>query len=126
MDETSLSSDEEFGAVREVAVPLAGVAGAVVRRKWWQLFSGPRIVLKAADLQAFEEVAGEGGLRLGHPAEMVLKLRRGDLLAGEEFAAELELAVAQRGLEADHRAQLRPAESEPPMGPAELQGGGEG
>lgn len=95
---TNISSDEEFEAVKEVVVPLSGVAGALVRRGWLQWFTGPRIVLRASDLQAFEAVTGEDGLRLGHPAEIVLKLRRADVLAAEEFAAELELAVAQRGL----------------------------
>jgi hypothetical protein len=92
----NISSDEEFEAVQEVVVPLSGVAGALVRRGWLQWFTAPRIVLRASDLQAFEAVTGEDGLRLGHPAEIVLKLRRSDVLAAEEFAAELELAVAQR------------------------------
>jgi hypothetical protein len=94
----NIQTDEELEAVREVVVPLSGVAGALVRRGWVQWFTGPRIVLRASDLQAFEEVTGEDGLRLGHPAEIVLKLRRADVLAAEEFAAELEMAVAQRGL----------------------------
>jgi len=92
----SMETDEELEAVREVVVPLSGVAGALVRRDWWRWFTGPRIVLRASDLQAFEAVTGEDGLRLGHPAEIVLKLRRADVLAAEEFAAELELAVAHR------------------------------
>ena len=90
-----MRTDEEFEPVKEVVVPLSGVAGALVRRRWWEWFSGPRIVLRASDLQAFEAVTGEDGMRLGHPAEIVLKLRRSDILAAEEFAAELELAVAQ-------------------------------
>ena len=92
----NIETDEELEAVREVVVPLSGVAGALVRRGWLQWFTGPRIVLRASDLQAFEAVTGEDGLRLGHPAEMVLKLRRSDVLVAEEFSAELELAVAQR------------------------------
>jgi len=95
---TKVSSDEELEAVKEVVVPLSAVAGALVRRRWWHWITGPRIVLRAADLQAFEAVTGPDGLRLGHPAEIVLRLRRSDVLAAEEFAAELELAVAQRGL----------------------------
>jgi hypothetical protein len=65
-----------------------------VRRRWWD---GDRLVLTAADLRAFEVVSGEAGLRLGHPAELVVKLRRRDRLAAEEFAAELALALAERG-----------------------------
>jgi len=93
---TDISTDEAFDQVKEVVIPLSGVAGALVRRRWWEWFSGPRIVLRASDLQAFEAVTGEEGMRLGHPAEIILKLRRSDVLAAEEFAAELELAVAQR------------------------------
>ena len=55
-------------------------------------------MLRASDLRAFEEVAGEGGLRLDHPAELLLDLRRADLLPAEEFAAEVALAVAERAL----------------------------
>lgn len=90
-----IRTDEEFEGVRQVVVPLESVAGALVRRRWWQVFSGPRLILTATDLQAFEEVAGEGGLRLAHPAELVLRLRRSDRLAGEEFSAEVVLAVAE-------------------------------
>lgn len=125
-----VSTDEEFEAVREVIVPLSGVAGAVVRRRWWDWFTGPRIVLRASDLQAFEAVTGEEGLRLGHPAELVLKLRRSDILAAREFAAEVELAVAQRLLDgpglpamppgaADLPEQLSPPEAEQLLSDAE-------
>ncbi len=109
-----MRTDEEFEAVKEVVVPLSGVAGAVVRRRWWEWFSGPRIVLRASDLQAFEAVTGEDGMRLGHPAEIVLKLRRSDVLAAREFAAELELAVAQRMLDGPGLAAMPPGDSDPP------------
>ena len=90
-----IRTDEEFEAVRQVVIPLDSIAGASVRRRWWYLWSGPRLILTATDLQAFEEVAGEGGLRLAHPAELVLRLRRSDRLVAEEFSAELALAVAE-------------------------------
>jgi hypothetical protein len=99
-----IRTDEELEAVRQVIVPLAGLAGATVRRRWWR---GHRLVLTAADLRAFEAVAGEAGLRLRHPAELVVDLRRGDRLAAEEFAAELALALAERSLAApDRRRQI--------------------
>ena len=114
---SNMQTDEELGAVREVVVPLAGVAGALVRRGFLQWFTGPRIVIRASDLQAFEAVTGEEGLRLGHPAEIVLRLRRADVLAAEEFAAELELAVAQRRLDGGGRSSvLPPAEVDGPEG----------
>jgi hypothetical protein len=56
------------------------------------------LVLRAADLGAFEEVTGAGGLALAHPSELVLRLRRADHLTAEEFAAELALALAERTL----------------------------
>jgi hypothetical protein len=56
-------------------------------------------------------VAGEGGLRLKHPAELVLRVRRSDRLLAEEFAAELTLAVAEQALEAyQARAELKDGE----------------
>jgi hypothetical protein len=66
-----------------------------VRRPRWLLGFGARLVLQAADLRAFDVLAGPEGLKLDHPAELVLRLRRKDLLTAEEFAAELALAVAQ-------------------------------
>ena len=98
MGAVSVRSDEELEAVRELVVPLAGLAGAAVRRRWWAPWRGPLLVLRAADLRAFEDLAGEGGLRLDHPAELLLGLRRADLLLAEEFAAEVALAVAERAL----------------------------
>jgi hypothetical protein len=94
-----IRTDHELGPVREVIVPLAGVASAEVRRFWLRWPPGPYIVLTAADLRAFEEIAGEGGLRMAHPAELVLHVRRADRLAAREFAGELELAVAERALQ---------------------------
>jgi hypothetical protein len=109
MGAMTVRSDEELGSVRELVVPLAGVAGAQVRRRWW-LPRNPVLVLRAADLRAFEEVAGDGGLKLDHPAELLLGLRRSDLLVAEEFAAEVTLAVAERALGA--------GEAMPPLPPA--------
>jgi hypothetical protein len=90
-----IRSDKELEEVREVSIPLEGVAGASVRRRWWEWPSPPRLVLTAADLRAFEAVTSEGGMTLQHPAELVLRLRRRDRLAAEEFTAELSLAVAE-------------------------------
>ncbi|MGW8265232.1 MAG: hypothetical protein ACWGSQ_02625 [Longimicrobiales bacterium] len=93
-----IRTDREYEAVKEVVIPLEALAGATVRRRWWELFLAPKLVLTGADLQAFEEVAGEEGLRSEHPAEVVVKVRRRDRMLAEEFAAELELAVAERSL----------------------------
>jgi hypothetical protein len=106
-----MSQDQEVEAVREIVVPLRAVAGAVVRYRWWHRIIGPQLILAAADLSAFEEVAGKGGLSLDHPAELVLRLRRSDRLAGEEFSAELALAIAELG--------LTKGETFPPLEPGE-------
>ena len=90
-----IRKDREFDDVREVAVPLASVAGAHVRTKW---FFFHKIVLTASDLRAFEVFAGEDGIGAPHPAELELGIRRRDRLTAMEFAAELALAIAERGL----------------------------
>src|SRR4029453_18921940 len=94
-----IRTDNEVGPVREVVIPLSAVAGAAVRWNWrWP--PGPCLILTAADLRAFEEVAGAAGLSLDHPAELVLRLRRSDRALGVEFAGELELAIAERAIAA--------------------------
>jgi len=96
-----IRTDRELGPVREVALPLDAVAGARLRWEWrrWQ----PRqlLVLTAADLRAFQSLAGETdgpGLVLEHPAELTVELRRVDRAAASEFVAELELALAEHAL----------------------------
>ncbi len=93
-----IRADQELDPVREAVVPLAALAGAQVRAGAWHWFS-PAIVLSAADLRAFEDVAGAAGLRLEHPATLVLEIRRGDRLSAREFAADVNLAVAERALQ---------------------------
>ena len=95
----TIRSDKEVEPVREVVIPLTAIAGATV--KWsWRWPPGPHLVLTAADLRAFEEVAGAAGLSLDHPAELELRLRRSDRALGVEFAGELELAIANREMAA--------------------------
>jgi hypothetical protein len=97
---SEIRTDEEMEPVKEVVLPIEYVAGAFVRKPWWAFGFGPRLALTAADLQAFDELAGEEGLRLSHPAELVFRLRRKDVLAAEEFSAELALAVAEHSVRA--------------------------
>ena len=116
-----IRTDREVEPVREAAIPLAGLAGAGVRWRWRQWPPGPCLVLTAADLRAFEEVAGEAGLRLDHPAELALPLRRADRAAAAEFAGELALAVAEHALRAaEERAGLESS----PSGRRAVRGGG--
>ena len=94
-----IRTDREVDPVQEVIVPLSGIASAKVRASWWP-WSGARLVLTAADLRAFEHAIGKGGLRLDHPAELVLRLRLRDRIAAQEFAAELEMTLAEQALRA--------------------------
>ena len=94
-----IRTDEEVEPVREIVVPLSAVADAAVRGGWWSwITGGPRVVLTATDLVAFEALAGAGGLKLDHPSRLVLRIRYADRLAAEEFGAELALALAERTL----------------------------
>ena len=95
-----IRTDRQLESVREVVIPLAALAGAVVRWVWWRWPPGRYLVLTGADLRAFEEIAGEGGLRMAHPAELVLQVRRTDHVAAQDFTGELELAIAERALRA--------------------------
>lgn len=94
-----IRTDEEIEPVKEIEVPIEAVAGAMVRGgplSW--LWGGPHLVLTATDLRAFEGLAGVEGLKLEHPARLLLRLRLSDRLAAEEFSAELALAVAEAPL----------------------------
>jgi len=103
-----IQTEEEMEPVREVSLPIGAVAGATIQRPWWAFGGGLRLVLTAADLRAFDVIAGEAGLRLSHPAELVLRLRRQDALAAQEFAAETALALAEHSLKAsDDRRRLQ-------------------
>lgn len=95
MDGAGYETREEIEPVQEMVIPLTSVAGAVVPRQRWWRFVGPRLVLTATDLLAFEKIAGQQGLKLKHPAKLVLRIRRADRLIAEEFAAELALTLAR-------------------------------
>ena len=64
----------------------------------------------------FEGLAGKDGLSLDHPAELVLRLRRSDRLAAEEFGAELALAVAGLAVSAaEAQRALKPRQDPAPV-----------
>jgi hypothetical protein len=97
---SEIRTDVEIDPVFEVEVPITALAGAEVRLRWWHRFRLPRgiqLVLRAADLRAFEVVAGKAGLLLSHPAELVIPVRPADHVSAREFAAELNLALAEMG-----------------------------
>jgi hypothetical protein len=93
-----IRTDKEHEPVREESLPLAALAGAAVR---WRLFRWPPgryLVLTAADLRAFDAVAGASGPRLDHPAELATPIRRAARAAALEFSSELNLTLAERTL----------------------------
>jgi hypothetical protein len=94
-----IRTDHEVEAVQETVVSLSRIAGATVRGGGWLWPLGLRLVLTAADLTALEGLAGKDGLSLDHPAELLVRLRRSDRLAAEEFCAELALAISSRELD---------------------------
>jgi hypothetical protein len=101
-----IRTDRELDAVREIVVPLAALASARVRWTWLRWPPGQYLFLTAVDLRAFEEVAGASGLRLKHPAELVVRVAAGVHAAAKEFAGELDLALADRALRAAERLPL--------------------
>lgn len=106
-----IRTDHQLEPVREVVLPLRSIAGAAVRWRWWEWPPGPRLLLVAADLRAFEEIAGAAGLRLDHPAELALRLRHSDRLAARGFAGELSLALADLAIRDAEQLEILPGDS---------------
>jgi hypothetical protein len=104
-----IRTDREVDPVQEVVLPLGEIATATVRASRWPWRPGLRLILTAADLRAFESVAGVAGLRLDHPAELVLRVRRGDRTLAREFVGELQLALAELALERAEASGVLPA-----------------
>lgn len=117
-----IRTDHEVEAVQETVVSLSRIAGATVRGGGWTWPLRLRLVLTAADLTALEGLAGKDGLSLDHPAELVVRLRRSDRLAAEEFCAELALAISSRELDRDEDApslDRAPASGSPRLKPGD-------
>lgn len=92
-----IRTDSAFEEVREVRVPIDAIVGAHAAPRgmlWWR-----RVVVTvlAADLRAFESLAGGEGFHLEHPAQLRLVVRPADRLIAEEFCADLALALAEHG-----------------------------
>jgi hypothetical protein len=105
-----IRTDVELDRVSEVELPLQAIANVEVRSKWWSRFGFPGgtvLILRAADMRAFEAVAGTAGLVLAHPAELVIPVRREDGMTAREFAAEVTLALAESS-EVDRLPARRP------------------
>ena len=97
---TAIRTERDLDPAREVRLPLVGLGGATYRWRWWLFQPRATLVIRAADLKAFRILAGDSGLLLEHPAELRLGVRWGDRALAKEFAAELELQLADRALEA--------------------------
>jgi len=96
-----MRSDQDVEEVRHVELPLTALGRAWLREpRWLRRFRGSRLVLTATDLRAFEGFAGPEGLGLEHAGRVELRIAREDRLEAAEFLAELEMAQAQRLLDA--------------------------
>jgi hypothetical protein len=93
-----IREDREMEAVRQVTVPITGIASAVLRASRWPWSRASRLVLTAADLHSFESISGPVGLRLEHPAQLILEIRPADRTAAQEFAADVEMALADQAM----------------------------
>ena len=98
-----IKTDRVLDPVREAILPLAGLAGAELAWRWVGLLPGPAIVLRAADLRTFESLGGSAGLILKHPAELTLGIRWRDRALAREFAADLEMRLADHALQLAER-----------------------
>ena len=103
-----IREDRELEGVRHVTVPITGLASAVLRAKWWPWSKASRLVITAADLRSFESISGPDGLRLAHPAQLILDIRPADRTAAEEFVADVEMALADQAMK-ESTALPRPA-----------------
>ncbi|MEZ4703048.1 MAG: hypothetical protein R2834_22140 [Rhodothermales bacterium] len=96
-----IRTDRELEPLREVEVPLTGLATARRKRIWRKGLPATAILLTAADLRAFEPLTDEQGvpgLVLEHPAEIVLQVRRSDRKLLKIFISELNLAISEQAL----------------------------
>jgi hypothetical protein len=104
-----IRTDVERAGMRDVPVPVRMLGDARVRtrgRWWWRK---TELVLTARDLVAFDRLAGDDGFTFDHPAELVLPVRPADVDLANEFASEVELAIAELALaDADSAAALPP------------------
>lgn len=106
-----ISTDRSLAPLREIHIPLTGIASARTRWTWRSWWPRTALTIVAADLRVFDPLAGDAevpGLVLEHPGELVLEVRRTDRELARNFVSELRLAVSEEMLraleesEADH------------------------
>lgn len=116
-----IRTDVERAGMRDVPVPVRMLGDARVRtrgRWWWRKVE---LVLTARDLVAFDRLAGDDGFTFDHPAELVLPVRPSDVELANEFASELELAIAELALADAESAALPPSPLTAPLQAAAAQ-----
>jgi hypothetical protein len=105
-----IRTDVERAGMRDVPEPVRMLGDARVRtrgRWWWRK---TELVLTARDLVAFDRLASDDGFTFDHPAELVLPVRPSDVELANEFASEVELAIAELALaDVENAATLPPA-----------------
>jgi hypothetical protein len=101
-------TDAEVGEVREIAIPLAAVGGALLRRPWWAFGRRLTLVLTANDLQAMDALTGAAGLQLAHPGQLEVRIRPSDYDLAREFVADLALAIGEHELRLASGSQTTP------------------
>lgn len=110
-----IRSDRAIDAVRTTAVPLAALASARLDERWWRRQAS--LVITAADLAAFDGVAGADGLQLDHPGELRVPVARAAREQARSFTNELEFALAEIAMqraEVEDARLPRPLNSAPP------------
>lgn len=90
-----IRTDTSIGEVHEVAIPLAAIGGALLRRPWWAFGRRLTLVLTANDLQAMDVLTGIDGLQLAHPGQLEVRIRPVDYDLAREFVADLALAISE-------------------------------
>jgi hypothetical protein len=114
---TEVRSDRAIDPVRATAVPLSALSSARLEERWWRRSAW--LVIMAADLAAFDGVAGADGLQLDHPGELRVPVARAAREQARSFVNELEYALAELAMqraEADEP-RLPRSRREAPPGP---------
>lgn len=98
-------SDRAIDPVRATAVPLGALSSARLEERWWR--RGAWLVIMAADLAAFDGVAGADGLQLDHPGELRVPVARAAREQARSFVSELEYALAELAIQRAEAAEPR-------------------
>lgn len=117
---TEVRSDRAIDPVRATAVPLGALSAARLEERWYRRRAW--LVIVAADLAAFDGVAGADGLQLDHPGELRVPIVRAARERARSFVNELEYALAELAMQRAEAAapRLPWSRREAPPGPEAL------